>query len=66
MDEKSQDPFEMGKGDPLIHQKPLNLVKHGGVGYIGVAPIGSTRGNDLDRRTLALHHPDLDRGGVSA
>src|SRR5690606_29524624 len=58
--------LEISKTDLTIHQQPLNLMEHRGMGQVGVAAIDATRADDTNRRLLAFHGPHLYRRGVGA
>ena len=56
--------LEVGQGDVLVHQQPLQLVKHGGMGLIAVPPEDLT-GNDNPQGGAPFPHgPHLNRGGM--
>ncbi len=61
-----QGAFEIGQGDVLVHHQTLDLVEHGRVGGVGVAPVGFARHDDVDGRPLLLHGAHLHRRGVCA
>ena len=58
--------LQVGEGDVAVHQEPLHLVKHGGVGHVRVPAVDLARGDDAHRGPAFLHDPDLHGGGVGA
>ena len=64
MDKDREHPFQIRKGDSLVHQKSFDLVKHGRVGRIRIPPVNGARRNNPDGRALLLHRPHLHRRGV--
>ncbi len=65
MHEGGEDPLEVGKSHPLIHQQAFHLVKHGGVGDVRVPAVDLARGDDAHRGLADFHGADLHGGGVS-
>ena len=50
----------------FIDHQALDLVEHGRVRLIGIAPVGAARHDDAMRRRLAPHGANLHRRGVGA
>ena len=49
-----------------VHEQPFELMEHGGVGHVVVAPIGAAGDDDAVRRRRRSHAADLHRRGVGA
>ena len=60
------EPLEVGKRRVLVHEQPLDLVKHGGVREVRVAAVDAARADNTQGRLAALHDPHLYRRGVRA
>ena len=48
----------------LVDHQPFELMEHRRMGGIRIRAVGAARGDDPDRRLLALHGPDLYRRRV--
>src|SRR3990172_5769426 len=57
---------QIAHGDVAVHGQALDMVEHGRMRDVGVAPVRLAGADDADRRRLRLHGPDLDRGRVGA
>ena len=59
--------LEVGEREALVHREALHLLEHRAVGRVDVvAAIDESRGDQVDRRRLALHRPHLHRGRLAA
>ena len=62
-----QGALKVSEGDPLVHDQSFHLVKHGAVSRVhGVPAVGAAGDHYPDGGLLALHGPDLHRGGVGS
>ena len=61
-----QDALEVGEAHVFTHHESLDLMEHGGMGLVGVAPVDTAGRDDPERRLAGLHDPYLHRRGVSA
>ena len=58
---------QVAEGDAPVDDQPLDLVEDGQVAGVGRVPaVGPAGGDDVDRRRLRRHHPDLHGRGVGA
>src|SRR5690606_37513633 len=57
---------QVGKADVPVDYQPLELVKHGGVGEVRIAPIDAPGTDDPQRWGAPLQGADLHRRGVGA
>ena len=58
---RSEDAFQLAKGDMRIHEQALHLMEHWRVRYIVIDAVSLPRHNDTHRRLLPLHHTNLHR-----
>src|SRR5918997_4753322 len=58
--------FQVREGEPSVHGEALYLVEHRGVRRVVVAPIDPSGADDVDRRLLGEHRPDLHGRGLGS
>src|ERR1700727_727310 len=61
-----QHPLEVGERRTIVDDQALDLVEHGRMRLVGIAPIGASGANDPDRRLLREHRAHLHRARVGA
>ena len=64
--EVSQGALEVGQRDALVDDQALDLVEHGRVRGVRVAPVHLAEAHDVHRRLLLLHDAHLHGRGVRA
>ena len=64
--EGQQRAVEVGERDVLVDRQALELVELRGVSGVGVRAVHAPGHDDVQRRWLLLHRPDLDGRRVGA
>ena len=64
--EGEQRALEVAERDVLVDRQPFDLVELRRVGGVVVAPVAAAGDDDVERRRVLLHRPDLHRRGVRA
>ena len=59
--EREQRALQIAERDVGVHREALDLMELWRVGRVVVRAVGAARDDDVERRGLALHRPDLHR-----
>jgi hypothetical protein len=62
--EREQRALQVGQRDVLVDGQPLDLVELGRVRRVAVAAVHAAGDDDVQRRRVLLHRPDLHRRRV--
>ena len=62
----SEDSFEIGKTDLLVHHEAFHLMKHRRVGRVIIVPIDRARNDNLQRWLALFHGANLHRRSMSS